>query len=99
MTDQELEAEIEDDVVIFATNRGWMCRKLKVAGRNGTPDQWFFKDGRLVIIEFKRPGDGKLRGNQIREIERYKKHGFHVHVIDNRDDACFILEGTDYVKD
>lgn len=98
MTD-ELEAEIEDDVVIFATNRGWLCRKLKVAGRRGSPDQWFFKGGRLVIIEFKRPGDGELSGNQVREIARYKKAGFTVHVVDNRDAACMLLEGCEYIRD
>lgn len=96
---QELEAEIEDDVVIFATNRGWLCRKLAVKGRRGSPDQWFFKAGRLVIIEFKRPVDGELSGNQIREIARYEKAGFKVHVVDNRDAACMLLEGEPYVRD
>lgn len=98
-TAPELEAEIEDDVVIFAVNRGWLVRKMVYPGRRGCPDRWFFKGGRLVIIEFKRPDDGKLSGNQSRERLRFRKAGFTVHVVDDRDTACMLLEGTDYVRD
>jgi len=97
--DQELEAEIEDDVVIFATNRRWLCRKMQYPGRRGCPDRWFFKGGRLVIIEFKRPVAGRLSGNQVRERGRFAAAGFTVHVIDDRDTACMLLEGTPYVRD
>lgn len=96
---EELECEIEDDVVIFAVNRGWLVRKLVVRGRRGSPDQWFFKDGRLVIIEFKRPVSGRMSGNQERERKRLAKAGWTVHVVDDRDTACMLLEGTPYVKD
>ena len=95
----ELEAEIEDDVVIFATNRGWLVRKMQYPGRRGCPDRWFFKGGRLVIIEFKRPVSGRLSGNQSRERKRFAAAGFTVHVVDDRDTACMLLEGSDYVRD
>ncbi|WOE76369.1 hypothetical protein [Alterisphingorhabdus coralli] len=94
----ELEAEIEDDVTIFATNRGWLVRKMVYPGRRGCPDRWFFKRGRLVIIEFKRPGEPPT-GNQEREHVRFFEQGFHVHVLSDRDKACLLLEGTPYVKD
>lgn len=99
MTDTpELEAEIEDDVVIFATNRGWLVRKMIYPGRRGCPDRWFFKNGRLVIMEMKRP-DGTLSGNQKREIERFAAVGWTIHVVSDRDTACMLLEGTCYVRD
>jgi len=93
----ELEAEIEDDVVAWAERRGWLVRKMVYPGRRGCPDRWFFKNGRLVIIEFKRKG-GRLSGNQVRERERFHKAGFVVDVIDDRDDACMLLEGRRYVR-
>ena len=99
MPDLELEAEIEDDVVIFARNRGWLVRKMIYPGRRGCPDSWFFKGGRLVIVEFKRPGEGKRSGNQRREHSRFSDAGFTVHVVDDRDTACMLLEGIPYVRD
>lgn len=95
---QELEAEIEDDVVIFAVNRGWHVRKMQYPGRRGCPDRWFFKGGRLVIIEFKRPG-GRVSASQAKEIKRFAEQGFGVHVVSDRDTACMLLEGTLYVRD
>lgn len=96
---EELEAEIEDDVCIFAANRGWLVRKMKYPGRRGCPDRFFFKRGRLVIIEFKRPVLGRVSGNQVRERNRYIDQGFPVHLISDRDTACLLLEGSFYVRD
>lgn len=95
----ELEAEIEDDVVGFAMIRGWMVRKMVYPGRRGCPDRWFFKGGQLVIIEFKKPVTGRLSGNQGQERKRFAKAGFTVHVVDDRDTACMLLEGTPFVRD
>lgn len=98
MPTRELEAEIEDDVVAWAEARGWLVRKMQYPGRRGCPDRWFFKGGRLVIIEFKRPRTGRLSGNQGRERDRYAAAGFTVHVIDDRDTACLLLEGEPYER-
>lgn len=94
----ELEAEIEDDVVAFAASRGWLVRKVQYPGRRGAPDRFFFKGGRLVIIEFKRKG-GTRSGNQMREHRRFRDAGFPVHTISDRDTACLLLEDSFYVRD
>jgi hypothetical protein len=89
----ELEAEIEDDVVAWAEARGWLVRKMIYPGRRGCPDRWFFKGGRVVIIEFKRPKDGAVSGNQAREHKRFAAAGFTVHVISDRESAYRLLDG------
>jgi len=95
----ELESAIEDDVVAWAENRNWLVRKMQYPGRRGCPDRWFFKDGQLVIIEFKRPGINVADPLQAREHRRYNGAGWHVHLINNRDAACQLLEGSNYVRD
>ncbi len=96
---RELESSVEDDVVAFAENRGWLVRKMVYPGRRGCPDRWFFKGGRVVVIEFKRPGKKVADPLQAREHRRYAAAGITVHLIDSRDAACMILEGTPYIRD
>ena len=96
---RELESAIEDDVVAWAENRGWLVRKMAYPGRRGCPDRWFFKAGQMRIIEFKRSGNIKADPIQQREHKRYEAVCFKVFVINNRDEACMALEGTPYVRD
>jgi len=88
---RELEASIEDDVVAWAEQRGWLVRKMQYPGRRGCPDRFFFRDSQLVIIEFKRPGIKKADPLQQREHKRYDAAGWPVYVVNNRDLAKEIL--------
>ena len=99
MTRRELEASVEDDVVAWAENRDWLVRKMQYPGRRGCPDRFFMKRGRLVVIEFKRPKKTEADPLQAREHRRYAAVGFPVHVINNRDEACMLLEGVSYERD
>jgi len=85
-----LEIEIESAAVAFAEKNGWLARKLQWTGRRAAPDRFFARDGRIVLIEFKRPG-GEPRKLQWLEINRLKEHGVEVHVIDNVDKAKEVL--------
>ena len=77
------ERKIVSEVVKFAESRGWVHRKVVYQNRAGAPDDWFFTfPERLIIIEFKRPGEVP-KPHQQREIDRLRKLGFKVHVIDN----------------
>lgn len=80
------EIVIEDAVVAFAEERGWLAWKLVIAGQRGSPDRWFFKGGRMIIIEFKKPGK-TLDGLQINRIRDLRDHGHKVYVIDDIDDG------------
>lgn len=78
-----LESYIVERVCKHAKEAGWMPRKMVYQNRIGCPDQFFFgPGGRLIIVEFKRPG-AKPEPHQEREIARLRKLGFEVHVIDD----------------
>lgn len=78
-----LESYIERQVVKAAEASGFMQRKIVYQNRAGSPDRWFFgPGGRLIIVEFKRPGEVP-EPHQEREIARLRNLGFEVHVIDN----------------
>jgi len=76
-----LESYVERKVCEFAESLGWLVRKLSWIGRRGAPDRLFIRGGRIVLIEFKRPG-GVLELHQEREIARLRAAGAEVHVID-----------------
>ena len=84
------ETVIEQKVCEFAERQGWLVRKMTYAGRRGCPDRWFFRDGRIVIVEFKKPGSD-CDGVQKREHTRLREKGVFVHVIDNIPDGCTLL--------
>lgn len=86
----EREDEIEDECVAIAEADGWLVRKMAYVGRRGCRDRDFYKDGVLLMVEFKAPGE-KPRKDQAEEHKVLKASGFDVHVIDNVDDFRRLL--------
>lgn len=76
------EKVLEEDAVVLGEQRGWLVRKVIYAGRRGAPDRHFYKGGRLVMIEFKKLGEGP-REQQEREHKRLAAAGWKVYVIDS----------------
>lgn len=76
-----LESYVEGSVCRWAEAHGWLVRKLAWLGRRGAPDRFFIKAGRIVLIEFKRPGNSPEL-HQEREIARLRAAGAEVYVID-----------------
>ena len=74
------EIAFEQSVCQAAEAAGWMVRKMVYPNRRGCPDRWFFRDGEVRIIEFKRPGQRETP-QQRREHGRYSLHGFPVYVV------------------
>lgn len=74
------EIVVEQKVCDLAEADGWLVRKCVYAGRRGSPDRWFFRDGRVVLIEFKRAGQFP-DAQQQREHDRLAAQGFTVHVV------------------
>ena len=95
----EREAPIEDDVVAFAQNRGWLVRKMQYPGRRGCPDRFFWKSGKLVIMELKRQSKKRADPAQVREHERYAAAGWTVHIVNDRDQAAKLLGYDHYERD
>lgn len=87
------EKYVETKVCEHAKKLGWLVRKAQWIGRNGCPDRFFFRDGLLVIIEFKRPGGGALSDWQKKEIAELGAQGFRVHVVHEVDHGKAIFDG------
>lgn len=85
-----IESAIEDWVCDRAEAAGWLVRKLQWVGRRNAPDRLFAKDGRVLFIEFKRPGE-QARPTQAREVIRMQAAGMEVHVLDSPLLALHIL--------
>lgn len=77
-----IEANIEDPVCDAAEKAGWLVRKLQWIGRVGAPDRLMARDGRILLVEFKRPKGGP-RPSQAREHRRFASVGVEIHVIDS----------------
>ncbi len=85
-----IESPIEQLVADKAEAAGWLVRKLKWIGRRGGPDRFFAKAGRVVLIEFKKPGEAAKAG-QDKELTRLQQAGVEVHQCDNPLSALRIL--------
>lgn len=89
-----LEIEVETEVCKYAKANGWHVRKIVYPGRRGAPDRHFYKDGRLVIVEFKRPKGGVVSELQKREHARLASAGFPVHLVRTIEHGKALLDGT-----
>lgn len=85
-----LETDIEGEAVAFAKRHGWWATKFTSPGRRGVPDRIFIRDGVVMFIEFKRPGE-TLRTQQEKRIREMRAHGAIVHVVDNLKTAYDLL--------
>lgn len=77
-----LEKDIERKCSLWAIDHGWLVYKFVSPSNRGVPDKIFLKKGRIVFVEFKRPG-GKLSPLQIHQIKKLKSQAFTVLVIDH----------------
>ena len=84
------ESEIELSVCAWAESSGWISRKIAYVGRKGAADRIFVGFGRVVFIEFKRPGE-EPREQQLREHRRFAERGVTIHVIDNIEEGISVL--------
>jgi hypothetical protein len=87
------EIDIESKVVAWAKTHDITVLKLNIMGNTGWPDRVFLHLGRLVFIEFKRPGED-LKRNQPARIEDLVSQGFTIGVFDNVDNSTRLLEAT-----
>lgn len=84
---------VQNPVVKHARATGWLAWKMKIEGRNGHPDFHFYKNGVLLIVEFKAFGKPR-NAQQVLRARDLRDHGFHVHVIDDADEGIALLDGA-----
>lgn len=76
-----------------AEKNGWLTKKLSFIGERGAPDRLFIKNGRVMFVELKRPGElDETSANQKRVIRELLSAGAEVHVIDNLKDGYALIE-------
>lgn len=91
MTSQLRETEIEGPARDYAKSRGWYADKIMRTGRRGFPDHFFARQGRIVLIEFKRPGEAP-EPHQLKRHKELRCYGVEVFVVDNLEKAREILK-------
>ena len=85
-----LEKDIEAAAVKAARLDGWFCWKLASPSLRGVPDRMFFRQGRMVFIEFKTP-KGVVSALQSEMLNLLRREGFEAHVAYSVGEALDIL--------
>lgn len=80
------ESYIKRQVINAAKGNGWLHRSVKWQGRIGAPDDFFAKDGRVVLAEFKRT-KGEARISQDREHSKLRAAGIEVIRVNDIDEG------------
>jgi Holliday junction resolvase-like predicted endonuclease len=89
-----IEANVEVPICTWAEEEGWQVRKLKWIGKVGAPDRLFYKDGRVVFIEFKKPQWKwkDLRSEpQKREAQRMLNAGIEYYLVGSLAEGIHVL--------
>lgn len=80
-----LEKEIEKALVKKVKALGGLCIKFTSPSMMGIPDRVvLLPKGKLGFVELKRPG-GKARPIQLKRIKDFKKLGFKVFILDEKE--------------
>jgi L-alanine-DL-glutamate epimerase-like enolase superfamily enzyme len=87
----KLESEDERRTVKQAVRHGYRVFKLNFIGQRGPPDRLFGRDGRSVLIEFKRLNETPTLQQLKRHNELRQVFGLEVAWTDRYEEACEIL--------
>lgn len=88
MTRSKLESDNTSAAHDYAKLRGWWTIKVETPTCNGVPDRLYLRRGRVVWVEWKRPGRGEngLSAIQVVRIKEMRDHGAEVYVLDDMDE-------------
>jgi ribosomal protein L34 len=86
----QLESEIERKHCAVARANGWVVEKIMRTGRSGFPDRFYAKQGRVVLIEFKRP-KGRTTKQQLHRHKELRDAGVEVRVVYSLAEAELVL--------
>lgn len=78
--------DIEQPFVDYAKMRGWICEKVISLSRNGWPDRFLARRGRIVLCEFKAPGK-EPTAQQAKRHRELRGQGVEVVWFDNLEAA------------
>lgn len=61
--------DVEDPLRTYCERRGWLYEKVQSLSRNGWPDRFLARKGRVVLCELKAPGKVPTRQQLLRHQE------------------------------
>ena len=79
------ENAVERFLVRYVKQQGGECRK-QTGGKAWLDRMCLFDRGRMGFIETKRKGE-KARADQLREVARLRRMGYHAYVVDSKETA------------
>lgn len=85
------EIEIERPASDYAELRGWFEVKIMQTSKRGFPDRLYARDGKIILVEYKRPGKEPTT-QQAKRHRELRAHGVEVHAIDNLQDAYELFQ-------
>jgi len=85
------ESEIQEKVTLYATSIGLIPVRINVTGRKGWPDYLYGYRGKVLFIEYKRPGE-KPEPLQEYVHSQLREQWFPVLVVDNVERGKEILK-------
>lgn len=88
-----LERQVESNVVRYAKDHGAIVIKLNGPGDRGKPDRLFLHNGKVLFIEFKRPG-GRASALQEKWMRDLRDAGFTAEIVDSVADGVNLLHRT-----
>jgi Holliday junction resolvase len=77
-----LESKIQRKIIADLQKKGWLVIKVIQSNAPGFPDLMALKEGRVIFLEVKQPGQ-KPRPLQLYRHEQLRKQGFEVIVATN----------------
>lgn len=87
---KQLESEIEEKHSERAKANGWFVEKIMRTGRNGFPDRFYARAGRVVLIEWKRPR-GRITKQQLKRHDELRDAGVEVRIVYSLAEAEMVL--------
>lgn len=88
-----IETDVVKKVVKRAKFRGWRYYKFVSPGQVGVPDNIFTKKpGRIIFIEFKRPGGDPSTSKQRHEQQKLRDQGFEVFEVEYPEEGYEIFD-------
>lgn len=87
---REPETAIEKPVCERAVLRGWMVVKLMICNIDSMPDRLLMRKGRVIFIEFKKPGETP-KPKQLKRHREIRAQGIEVFVVDGEEEGYDIV--------
>jgi hypothetical protein len=79
-------SDVQGPAIVFAKMRGWFIEAIQSKSRNGFPDTFCARKGRIVLCEFKAPGE-EPTAQQLLRHQQLREQGVEVVWFDNLEDA------------